>query len=140
MSKLSASAVLDRLLAVYGVKNDNQLSDQLGIKRSTVGNWRSRDSVPYSLCVRAAFDQGASLDWLITGEGNMRRSGGESEVSEAAAAYNTREQALLGLFRELGEDDQREIQHAAEEKKRLKRLEQRIAELEAVVADAKRMA
>ncbi|MFG9976554.1 helix-turn-helix domain-containing protein, partial [Pseudomonas aeruginosa] len=39
---------MDRLLSVYGVKNDNQLSELLQIKRSTLGNWRSRDSVPYT--------------------------------------------------------------------------------------------
>lgn len=51
-----------------------------------------------------------------------------------------RELALLALWRELDEGEQREIQLAAEEKKRLKILEQRLAELEAVVADAKRLA
>ncbi|AVJ97299.1 hypothetical protein PALA47_04518 [Pseudomonas aeruginosa] len=55
-------------------------------------------------------------------------------------AENPREQALLALWRELDEGEQREIQLAAEEKKRLKILEQRLAELEAVVADAKRLA
>ncbi|MEZ2744295.1 helix-turn-helix transcriptional regulator [Halopseudomonas bauzanensis] len=140
MSKLSAAAVLDRLLAVYGVKNDNQLSDLLAIKRSTIGNWRSRDSVPYSLCVSASVERGVSLDWLITGEGSMLRSGTALDTAELTATYSSREQAILALFRDLGEEDQREIQHAAEEKKRLKRLEQRLSELEAVVADVKKMA
>lgn len=70
----------------------------------------------------------------------MLRSGTALDTAELTATYSSREQAILALFRDLGEEDQREIQHAAEEKKRLKRLEQRIAELEAVVADAKRMA
>ncbi len=51
-----------------------------------------------------------------------------------------REQALLALWRELDEDAQREIQRAAEEKKRLNTLEQRVSELEAVVAAGKRLA
>lgn len=62
-------------------------------------------------------------------------------VGEAhGGAENPREQALLALWRELDEGEQREIQLAAEEKKRLKILEQRLAELEAIVADAKRLA
>lgn len=70
----------------------------------------------------------------------MLRSGTALDTAELPATYSTREQAILALFRDLGEEDQREIQHAAEEKKRLKSLEQRLAELEAVVADIKKMA
>ncbi|KYO87163.1 helix-turn-helix transcriptional regulator [Pseudomonas aeruginosa] len=138
MGNKSANAVVDRLLSVYGVKNDNQLSELLQIKRSTLGNWRSRDSVPYTVCVITAEERGVSLDWLLTGEGPMWRGGDSQKVEETLT--DPREQALLALWRELGEDDRREIQLAAEEKKRLKILEQRLAELEAVVADAKRLA
>ncbi|EMM6268955.1 TPA: helix-turn-helix domain-containing protein [Pseudomonas aeruginosa] len=134
----SANAVVDRLLSVYGVKNDNQLSELLQIKRSTLGNWRSRDSVPYTFCVSAAEEKGVSLDWLLTGEGPIWR-GAEAQKVEAVPT-DPREQALLALWRELDEGEQREIQVAVEEKKRLKVLEQRLAELEAVVADAKRLA
>ncbi|MCO3340367.1 helix-turn-helix domain-containing protein [Pseudomonas aeruginosa] len=81
---------------------------------------------------------GISVDWLLTGDGQMLRG---VPVGEAhGGAENPREQALLALWRELDEGEQREIQLAAEEKKRLKILEQRLAELEAVVADAKRLA
>lgn len=65
---------------------------------------------------------------------------GEAGQVERGAAESPREQALLALWRELDEDAKREIQSAAEEKKRLKSLEQRLQELEAVVADIKRLA
>ena len=81
---------------------------------------------------------GISVDWLLTGDGQMLR--GASVKVPHDGAENPREQALLALWRELDEGEQREIQLAAEEKKRLKILEQRLAELEAVVADAKRLA
>ena len=138
LSKLSASAVVDRLHQVYGVSTDNQLSELLQIKRSTVGNWRARESVPYSVCVSAALEKGVSLDWLLTGEGQMFRNSAVHMVAEPD--FSPRELALLLLFRELEEEDQREIQSAAAEKKRLKTLEQRLAELEAVVSDIKKMA
>ena len=138
MGNKSAASVLDRLHQVFGVKNDNQLGDALQVNRSTLGNWRSRDSVPYTVCVDVALERGVSLDWLLTGEGPMRRA----EVGRAATANaeSPREQALLALWRELDEDAQREIQLAAEEKKRLKTLEQRLQELEAVVAAGKKLA
>lgn len=118
-----------------------EASEQCSVSYSSLQNWVGGHREPRIESIVSIGSQlGISIDWLLTGEGPMRRSGGESEVSEAAAAYNTREQALLGLFRELGEDDQREIQHAAEEKKRLKSLEQRLAELEAVVTGINKLA
>ncbi|MBG5595064.1 helix-turn-helix domain-containing protein [Pseudomonas aeruginosa] len=81
---------------------------------------------------------GISVDWLLTGDGRMLR--GVSVGDAPGGAENPREQALLALWRELDEGEQREIQLAAEEKKRLKILEQRLAELEAVVAGGKRLA
>ncbi|MDT4868198.1 Bacteriophage CI repressor helix-turn-helix domain protein [compost metagenome] len=140
----SAAAVLDRLQKVLGVKNDTQLGEALQVNRSTVGNWRNRDSVPYTICVDAAIEHGVSLDWLLTGEGEMPRHATD-RLSSSGAEYSAfemspREMAILELFRELDEADQREIQRVAEEKKRLTSLEQRLAELEAVVADVKRLA
>lgn len=81
---------------------------------------------------------GVSLDWLLTGEGSMLRDTNVTSVTKPAQTH--REEAILALFRELEEEDQREIQSAAEEKKRLKTLEQRLSELEAVVSDIKKMA
>lgn len=134
----SVRAVLNRLQRVHGVKNDNQLCERLGVNRSTLGSWVARESVPYAICVEIAEGMAISLDWLLTGEGPMRR--GEVGQVEQGAAESPREQALLALWRELDEDAQREIQRAAEEKKRLNTLEQRVSELEAVVAAGKRLA
>lgn len=129
---------MDRLHEVFGVKNDNQLGDALQVNRSTLGNWRSRDSVPYTICVDVALERGVSLDWLLTGEGSMYRENGGNTPAEPADS--PRERAMLALWRELDEEAQREIQRHAEEKKRLNTLEQRVAELEAVVVAGKRLA
>jgi hypothetical protein len=134
----SVRAVLNRLQRVYGVKNDNQLGERLKVNRSTLGSWVARDSVPYAICVEIAEEMGISLDWLLTGEGLMHRSHETGGIQGAAQSH--REEVLLALWRELDEDAQREIQRAAEEKKRLNTLEQRVSELEAVVAAGKRLA
>lgn len=120
-----------------------EAAERCSIPYSSLQNWVGGHRAPrIESIVTIGSQLGISVDWLLTGEGSMFRYGGATGVAEPAQAQagDPREQALLTLFRELGEEDQREIQHAAEEKKRLKRLEQRIAELEAVVADAKRMA
>lgn len=136
-------AVLDRLRLVVGVKNDNQLCEALEVNRSTLGSWVARDSVPYAICVDLAEARGISLDWLLTGEGPMHRDeAGATALQEAPGGYaaDPREQALLALWRELDEGAQREIQHAAQEKKRLSAIEDQLKELAAAVAALNRSA
>ncbi len=143
LSKINSSDVVDRLQIIYGVNSDSALSTAMEQKRSTVGNWRNRGTVPYAECVSAAAEKGISLDWLLTGEGPMRRDEDAPAVAAEAppaAGINPREAAMLELFRSLDEDGQREIQGAAAEKKRLSELEQRIKALEAVVDAGKRLA
>lgn len=127
-------AVLDTL----GLKI-SEASERSGIPYRSWQNYLSGAREPKadalaSICTHLGVDAG----WLLTGEGPMRRS--EAVGPELSSAESPREQALLALWRELDEDAQREIQLAAEEKKRLKTLEQRLQELEAVVAAGKRLA
>ena len=53
---------------------------------------------------------------------------------------NPQEEAILTLFRSLEEADRREIQSAAEEKKRIRDIEQRLEDLTAALADVKKHA
>jgi len=144
MHMKSVKAVLDRLASVLGTTSGNQLAEALGVSPQAVSSWKSRESVPYAQCVEVAEQHGISLDWLLTGVGSMSRDMATPNLvrEESVAPYgmDPKERAILELFRELDEGDQREIQSAAEEKKRLSSLEQRLAELEAVVADIKRLA
>ncbi len=138
MHKDSLEAVLRRMMDFLGVDTDSALARALPVNRQTLAGWRSRDSVPYGECIKFCEAHGTSLDWLLTGEGPMHRDG--EGAAAQGGAESPREQALLALWRELDEDAQREIQRAAEEKKRLSNLEQRLTELEAVVAAGKRLA
>ncbi|MBX9761582.1 MAG: helix-turn-helix domain containing protein [Pseudomonadaceae bacterium] len=143
MSNVDSAAVVDRLRAVYGAKDDSELSKAMDQKRSTVGNWRNRGTIPYTECVKVAGDKSISLDWLLTGEGPMRRDeAGATALQEAPGGYaaDPREQALLALWRELDEGAQREIQHAAQDKKRLSAIENQLQELQAAVASLIRSA
>lgn len=117
-----------------------QAADKTGIPYSSLQNWAGghREPRPEAL-ITLGSQLGISIDWLLTGEGPMRRGEMQSEAAPAVAD-NPREQALLALWRELDEGAQREIQRAAEEKKRLTTLEQRVSELEAVVEAGKRLA
>ena len=67
----NSELVLDRLKSVFNVSNDTELASKMGLKRSTLGAWRSRGSIPYAECVNIALSRKISLDWLLTGEGEM---------------------------------------------------------------------
>lgn len=117
----------------------SQASEITGVPYRSLQNYLGGSREPKAdalalICTRL----GIFSDWLLTGEGPMLR--GNTAPGTNAGAESPREQALLALWRELDEDAQREIQRAAEEKKRLNTLEQRVSELEAVVAAGKRLA
>ena len=64
---------------------------------------------------------GISIDWLLTGEGAMYKSAPPTHQQQPA--LTPKERALLEMFKELSEKDQREICRDAEEKKRLADME-----------------
>ena len=94
MKDYSSCVVFDeikaRLKLIYGSKNDSKLSDQLGIKRSTLGNWKSRNTIPYTTCVNVSVDTGVDLLWLLTGQGAMYSNPAE-KLKEAPATYQPRD-------------------------------------------------
>lgn len=116
-----------------------EASDKSGIAYRSWQNYLSGLRDPNAEALQAMSTRlGVSVDWLLTGDGPMLRNGSVSSVTNESGS--PRELAILALFRELDEDGQRDIQSAAEEKKRLKSLEQRLKELEAVVGAIKKMA
>jgi hypothetical protein len=78
----SADDVLDRLKQLLAVSSDGELARALGVKRSTLGSWRSHQRVPYEICVGLHESRGVSLDWLLAGTGQMRPG-----VAEPGAEY-----------------------------------------------------
>lgn len=138
MHKKSLDAVLERLMNVFAVDSDSELARKLDVNRQTLGSWRSRQTIPYALCVSVSESEGVSLDWLLTGEGTMMR-GAASETS-VGSVTSPQEDAILALFRSLEETDRREIQSAAEEKKRIRDIEQRLKDLTDALEATKRPA
>ncbi len=52
--------VLKRFKEVFSAKTDSDLARAMEIPKSTVSNWRQRNSVPYSVCVQIT-EKGAVL-------------------------------------------------------------------------------
>ncbi|MDD5394422.1 MAG: helix-turn-helix domain-containing protein [Thiothrix sp.] len=66
---INVNDVIDRLLLVCGAKNDTDYAVLRDLPRSTVGNWRRRQSVPYAECEYVFAEFGVSFDWILTGKG-----------------------------------------------------------------------
>ncbi|NVZ96789.1 helix-turn-helix domain-containing protein [Pseudomonas sp. B6001] len=116
-----------------------EASEVVGIPYRTLQNYLLGEREPNAKAMAAIRTHlGISLDWLLTGEGSMCL--GVSSVSSEPQAKNQQEEAILELFRSLGEAGKREIQSAAEEKKRLMDVEQRLKDLTEALADTKRPA
>lgn len=124
MSKKEINDVLERIKQVLAENSDSSLARALDTTPQTISSWKIRNSIPYSKCVDIALQHGVSLDWLLTGIGEMYK--GSAAVSPA---LSPREAAMLELFNALDETAQGEIRTAAEEKKRLKDVEQQLQEL-----------
>lgn len=125
------------------VLDDKSLSikdaaEMVGIPYRTFQNYLLGEREPNAKAMAAIRTHlGVSLDWLLTGEGTMY----PLQSSSLGGQNTTRqEEAILELYRSLGEAGQREIQSAAEEKKRLMDVEQRLKELTESLADTKRPA
>ncbi|MFM2477338.1 helix-turn-helix domain-containing protein [Celerinatantimonas sp. MCCC 1A17872] len=123
MSNKDIRSVIERLQIILKVSNNNQLCKALGVNRSTLGNWVSRNSVPYSLCVDVAEQNEVSVDWLLTGEGSVKRI-------RQLCTQTDQERVLLETYRELDEADRQAIHADALHRKRVKNLEQRLNEIE----------
>lgn len=119
MNKFSADSVLDRLQKAMNVNSDSALSRTLGVNRATLGNWRTRNSVPYSICVDIAVQNHISLDWLLIGQGDM-----SFDVKEhGTEILNTECKRLIGLFDALSVEQQQATIQFMSDKKRLNELE-----------------
>ena len=61
--------VLGRLRFHFGVKNDTELAEVLGIPYKTLDGWKTRKSIPTSRLQDISNSENLSLDWIMKGEG-----------------------------------------------------------------------
>ena len=134
MRSKKSQTVLARLKQITGTKSDASLSSALKVSPQTLSSWKGRDSTPYSLCVEIAQARGISLDWLLLGEGPVLRLSTAGNASEQTQETITRENTILAMWRLLNEEDRNAIQHALEEKRRLREMELKLSEMASILS------
>jgi hypothetical protein len=119
---------------IFGVERDADLARALAISPQTLSSWRQRAAVPYALCAECAKTKGASLDWLVYGEGQMLR-----DKSASPATFNpnaTGEDSVIRMhiyeiLESLPHEDLEDILSEAAHRQRLRALEHRFETLQA---------
>ena len=61
--------IIDRAKSGLGLSSDIELAKHLGVSKSTLSNWKSRNTVDYDVLFSKC--KHLDLNWLITGNGNM---------------------------------------------------------------------
>lgn len=114
-----------------------EAAERAAIPYRTLQNYVSGQREPNSKALTHFNERlGISLDWLLTGVGQMYRDQPATEIV-TATGLPPRQQALLDLFNALPEDKQREILGAIEDKKRIVELEEQYRELKTALDSLK---
>ena len=79
----SKQEVLNRLKEAHNIQKDTDLATLLGISKSTLSNWVSRDTIDYDR-VFSKCEQ-INIDWLLTGRGSMLKEDGMSLIGDKEA-------------------------------------------------------
>ncbi|HHL38954.1 MAG TPA: hypothetical protein ENJ37_00425 [Deltaproteobacteria bacterium] len=89
------SEVIDRMRLAGNIKRDSEAARTLGVTPQAFSNYKKRGEIPTDLVLKFAAIYGLSVDWLLTGEGEMHRSGnklleGETKHCTIAMVETTR--------------------------------------------------
>lgn len=125
MSRNGCAVVVRRLKQATGASSDSALAKALDVSPQTLSSWKSRDRVPYALCVELALREGVSLDWLLLGEGDPLRAASAAmpDLDENWHAH------LIDRLLALSPSDLQTVALIVEDKHRIRQLEQCLAEL-----------
>ncbi|MDF9722503.1 phage repressor protein CI [Serratia marcescens] len=72
---------IERMVIAYGAKSRAQLAEHLGTSTSSLYNRYLRDIVPADLLIRCSIETGVSLEWLLFGDGELKKDDGTATTS-----------------------------------------------------------
>ncbi|AGB29728.1 putative transcriptional regulator [Prevotella dentalis DSM 3688] len=88
MKTFSSKEMIERLKMGLELPSDNALAELLGISKTTLSNWKSRNSIDIPL-VFSKCEQ-LSIDWLLTGTGTMFKSTEEGPIIDVKPIHHPR--------------------------------------------------
>lgn len=123
MKTFSSDEILNRLKVALEVATDTELAGLLNIKKATISNWRSRNSIDFPLVF--SFCEHINLDWLITGRGNKSLSPTQERADIEQIVQPEQNQTLFNKVLEQAEE--------------IGRLKEKVAQLESATKASPRL-
>lgn len=80
MKTLQYNDILDRLKEVLNLASDTELANALGVSKSTVSNWRKRNTTDLPLLFSQC--EHVDLNWLVFGERLTPQNEGKEDSSD----------------------------------------------------------
>jgi len=71
---VSYSELIERMRWAGKLKNDSAVARSLGVTPQALSNYKKRGEMPTDLMLKFAGIYGLSVDWLITGEGEINKN------------------------------------------------------------------
>lgn len=68
---INSKQILNRAKTAFNISSDVQLAEILGVSKSTLSNWKARNSIDYTILFTKC--KQINLDWLITGDGSPEK-------------------------------------------------------------------
>lgn len=144
MNTNSSEIIIARLKEVFSVTSDSSLCDKLSVSPQTLSSWKSRNKIPYANCVEISIQKNVSLDWLLTGRGEMYLSTNAKAVDNCSSCeclnddVNMRARRWLDIFETLDEEGQKNILQDIEKEKQQTELRQQLKGLQDTIEELKR--
>lgn len=81
--------IIDRIKDRKGLRDDDEVAYVLGMTKGNLSSYKTRGAIPYYYLSKFCRQEGLSIDWLLTGEGPMRRGPVPAEmIPENTSLYN----------------------------------------------------
>lgn len=94
MEELSVRLIIERMKGFFKVKNDKDLSELIEISKSTLSNWKNRNSMPLEAFYQVASNNKISTDWLLFGQDNKEQLATDEKIFLAAYRQLDQEQKV----------------------------------------------
>jgi transcriptional regulator with XRE-family HTH domain len=107
--------IFDRIAKALGTKSVEKISDKLGISKQSVYLWRRGKLPGIDNLVEIADSTGASMHWLLTGEGPERVIAVETSKKEALPAGLVSEQTIEDLHALIADEIAEQYEQIARE-------------------------
>lgn len=125
--------IMDRLKIASNTRSYNALAGMLGLSSNAFANLKKRGSLPYDKIIALTNSLNVSMDWILTGKGEMLKTTPEatpaSSIEDKRVVSDRRPGIMQELLDGLNQTQQQEILLVIEEKKRLNEMQRQIEQL-----------